>query len=1099
MAIAPRLFGDKSDPLPRRRGRAGHRLVIGRGSAYRRTTRGAGPTIGANALAGRVFSGKGRMMESTLFSFIWRYSKRQQLWLLVLTLVSFPFLYASLELPKRIINDAIGATTARIDLYGVDLTQVQYLFVLCAAFFAAVLIGGMMKMHINTRKGVLSERMLRRLRYQFINRMLRFPKPYFRTTSQGELVSMITSEAEPMGGLMGDAIAQPVFQFGQMLTIVFFLFMQSVWFGLASVALIPLQAWLIPMIQRQINLLNKDRIKELRHLATEIGESAAGISDLRANGGWRYRQALVTDRLGTLFDIRFRIYQKKFFMKFLNNMIGHLTPFMFYSAGGYLAIRGDITVGALVAALSAYKDLSSPWKELLNYYNQVQDMSLRWQVVTERFAPRNMIPEELFEGEPSSIPHLFGKIELRDITVRDQDGNIVLEDINLEIPPRARVAIQSSKPLERTALAELLVRETLPAQGDVILSGYPLNDLHQAVIAARIGYANSRPYLFDGTLGDNLLMPLKMRPLDTTHLTAAHDRAAMEADRAGNSPDPLNADWVDPEIAGLSDGAEVRDWWFTLVEAMGIDEIMFRRTLRSRFDPVQHPALAREIVALRPEIRRRLRERGLCDAFYAFEPERFNPALPLAGNLLFATPAHKIDPEALMREKRFLQMLEEQGIDDDAIAVSMGVIDTLNRTFGKDGTEHPLFLRLGLDEDLYRRVSEIAERARHRGLDRLRPEDRAMLLIVPFMLTAEQIGPTFPEEYKDKILAIRRDRGAALRARLGDLFTPIDAEEYVPLLTVMENAIFGRVSITSGAKAEEIENLVAEVLHERGLRRRVVAILYDLRAGLGGTNLPQVFQERAAFSRAGIKRPDILILDDVLASHDSESRLRTRQRLRELLPHSIMIFMEDRFDNPDAYDMYIEIRNGRIDGGVQQAAPAEESSSDDLGRKLAILSDNDLFGRLSLRNRRLLAFSAQWYDAAPGQVVFSHDQPADAVYLCLEGQAELRWPDGDDQRSPVSFVRPGRLIGDLAVITRQKRILDLVAVEPTRFLRIGAEEFRAVIENDATVALALLEAVAAHLSGATELLQAAQIDLSQFEGAQNPRISRDAMNEYFDD
>ena len=314
-------------------------------------------------------------MERTLFTFIWKYSTRQQIILLLVTVLSFPFLYASLELPKRIINDAIGAETSILTVFGVTMTQVQYLLLLCFAFLAAVLVSGLMKMRINTMKGILAERMLRRFRYQLLSRMMRFPKPYFRTTSQGELVSMVTSEAEPMGGLMGDAVAQPVFQAGQMLTILTFLFMQSLWFGLAAIALIPLQAWLIPMLQRQINQLNKKRIVQVRHLASEIGETAAGIGDLRVNGGWRYRQAAYSDRLGKLFDIRFQIYQKKFFMKFLNNFITQLTPFFFYSVGGYLAITGEITVGALVAALAAYKDIASPWKELLSYYNQVQDMS----------------------------------------------------------------------------------------------------------------------------------------------------------------------------------------------------------------------------------------------------------------------------------------------------------------------------------------------------------------------------------------------------------------------------------------------------------------------------------------------------------------------------------------------------------------------------------------------------------------------------------------------------------------------------------------------------------------------------------------------------
>ena len=115
--------------------------------------------------------------------------------------------------------------------------------------------------------------------------------------------------------LMGDAISQPVLQGGQMLTILGFLFLQSFWFGLAGIALIPLQAWLIPLLQRQINLLNKERIKEVRHLSAEIGETAAGITDLRTNGGWRFRLAEFTGTLGRLFGIRFKIYQKKFFMK----------------------------------------------------------------------------------------------------------------------------------------------------------------------------------------------------------------------------------------------------------------------------------------------------------------------------------------------------------------------------------------------------------------------------------------------------------------------------------------------------------------------------------------------------------------------------------------------------------------------------------------------------------------------------------------------------------------------------------------------------------------------------------------------------------------
>ena len=205
-----------------------------------------------------------------------------------MTTTLFPLLYLTLELPKRIINDAIGAPGPTVDLFGVEIGRVAFLMLLCGAFLAAVLVHGLMKMRINTMKGILSERMLRRLRYQLIGRILRFPAPYFERVSQAELVSMVTAETEPMGGLMGDAISQPVLQAGQMLTILSFLFLQSVWFGLAAVALIPLQAWLIPRLQRQVNLLNKTRIAEMRVLAATIGESAARCAPMAAGAtGWR--------------------------------------------------------------------------------------------------------------------------------------------------------------------------------------------------------------------------------------------------------------------------------------------------------------------------------------------------------------------------------------------------------------------------------------------------------------------------------------------------------------------------------------------------------------------------------------------------------------------------------------------------------------------------------------------------------------------------------------------------------------------------------------------------------------------------------------------
>lgn len=972
-------------------------------------------------------------------------------------------LYLTLELPKRIINDAIGAGTSTIDVFGYPIPQLTFLGMLCVGFLLAVALHGLLKMRINTMKGVLSERMLRRLRFQLIARILRFPPSYFERVSQGELVSMVTAEAEPMGGLMGDAISQPVLQAGQMLTILSFLFLQSFWFGLAAVSLIPLQAWLIPRMQRKINLLNKTRIKEVRALAAEIGETAAGASALRMHGAWRYRLAMITDRLGRLYDIRFEIYQKKFFMKFINNFISQLTPFLFYSIGGILVLQGSVTLGALVAALAAYKDLSSPWKELLAYYNQTQDMSLRWDVIVERFAPPSMMSEAVFEGTAEEIPRLNGDIELDGVSVRDGDGTLILEDMNLTIPGGSVVGIAAPSEEDRRALARLLTRELLPAKGVVRLSGHDLKSLHQDVVATRIGHASSRPVMFQGTFGDNVEMPVKLRPLSE----ARDQAAAAEAVRAGNSPDPISADWLDPSIAGFSDAAELRGWWLRLIEGMGSGTALFLRGMEQCFPPDAHPDLAAKLVALRGDVKNAVQEAGLARHVHFFEPDEYNTALPVAENLLFATPRQPLTPELLAGQLDFLAKMREMKLDQDLVTLTRDVIDMLRQIFGLDGTDHPLFRNLGLDAKTYEKAVELVEKTRTSGVEGLNDSDLAYLLMVQFTISAEQIGPAFSDDIKARILTLRNSHSVELLACLDDLFVPLDMATYAPGLTVLENALFGHISQDAGGKADDLRKLIADILVKGGAQELVIGLIYDVPIALGGANLPALFAEPLSFTRATIKRPDILILDQALASFDMETQVSVFRNLRELMPETTVIYINDAFENQEVFDVFLEVQQGRIVTGDMPKDSVEDSAAGaDLARKVRALEQTDLFSGLDRKQMRLLAFGARWYNAPKGEVVFEKDDPpADGAYMVIDGEAGLYLPKpGGEDDQQVAVVGPGTLVGELGLIRNEPRSLSMIAESDLTCLRIGAEEFLAVVENDAATAFKLLQVVSGYVS-----------------------------------
>ncbi|WP_315982049.1 hypothetical protein [Aliamphritea spongicola] len=103
-------------------------------------------------------------------------------------------------------------------------------------------------------------------------------------------------------------------------------------------------------------------MRQVRVLASQIGESVDGNREVRIYGTHNYHLAHFSQILGKLFTIRLNIFQQKFLMKFINNFLNQLPPIMFYAVGGVLVIQGHLSMGALVAALTAYKDLVAPWK-----------------------------------------------------------------------------------------------------------------------------------------------------------------------------------------------------------------------------------------------------------------------------------------------------------------------------------------------------------------------------------------------------------------------------------------------------------------------------------------------------------------------------------------------------------------------------------------------------------------------------------------------------------------------------------------------------------------------------------------------------------------
>jgi putative ABC transport system ATP-binding protein len=858
-------------------------------------------------------------LEPTVYRFILRHSLKQQIMLLVLTLVSFPFLYYSLDLPKTIINRAIGGKHFPQEFLGFQFDQIPYLATMCGIFLALVFINGAFKFYINTLKGQLGERMLRRFRYALYLRLLRFPASYFQKSSSAQIIPMITTECEQLGGFIGDAFVLPLFQGGQLLTIIIFMFMQDPILGTAAVSLYPLQGYIIPKLQRITNQLGKRRIRTVRVVADRVQETAAGIAEIQANDTVKLQLSNFTHILGIIYDIRFEIYQRKFFTKFLNNFIGQLTPFFFYSIGGYLVIKGTLSFGALVAVLAAYKDLASPWNELLNFYQNNQNSTLTYDQIVEQFAPANMVDDKLLLAEPETVPHLTGELVVANLSLAGDDKSRLLDAVSFTMALDEHVAVIGQAGSGKDELALLLARLVQPTSGWISVGGLDLAEQPLAVIGRRISYVNATPYLFTGTLRDNLLMGLRHRPVLPSHLSEdeAKKRAKelVEARRAGNIDYDIDADWIDYQSVGVADAEGLSLRVAEVLRGLGFEEDVYGFGLRGRVDPAANPELAAKLLEARKALSQRLARDDITNLVETYDPDRYNGNATVAENLLFGTPIGPVfEFEALAGNNYVRQVLDKVGLTDDLIEAGREVAATMTEIFADLPPDHPFF-----EQYSFINASDLPDfKAILSALDggsikTLSEEQRLKLLSVPLKLVAARHRlDVLDETMQQRLLVARRVFAADLPEDARDQIAFFHPDEYNAAASLQDNILFGKIAYGEADAVTRVPAVLGEILDELSLRHDVIDVGLEYNVGTAGSRLSLGQRQRAAIARAVIKRPDLIVLSEATSALDGQAQTKVMEGLFSEFAGRCLVWVLHRASLARNFDRVLVMSAGKL-------------------------------------------------------------------------------------------------------------------------------------------------------------------------------------------
>jgi ABC-type multidrug transport system fused ATPase/permease subunit len=856
-------------------------------------------------------------MDPSLYRYILKHSRNDQIGLIALSLLSLPVVYVTLQLPKMIINMLEGLELPE-SILGYEVDQISYLMLLSGAFLLAVLFNGGIKYVINVYRGALGERLLWRLRYELYERILRFPVPHFKRVSQGELIPMITAETEPLAEFIGESYTLPVFQGGILFTYIFFIFQQDVYLGLAAVALYPFQLYVIPRLQKRVNALAKERVSMVRSLSGRIGETVSGITEVHTNDTSHYERAQIGHRLGIIYRIRFAIFKRKFFIKFLNNFLAQLTPFFFYSVGGYFVLRGELSIGSMVAVLVAYKDLAGPWKELLRYYQRKEDMKVKYTQVIDQFNPQGLMDPIILDSDLDTPQLPEGSLHASGISYSEDGLYFSIDGASFSLGLDQHIAAVGLSNSGKDEMACLLSRLINPTIGTITIGAQKMADMPEALTGRRLGYVGQNTYLFTGSVRDNLLYPLKHRPITSAAVVDEKQRAldTQLAIRAGSSVYSVDDNWVDYSAIGIEDETRFNQRIHQLLAIVELDEDIYQFGLQSYVDQTQNADLPRRIMLARNQLRDLLSQSTYKRLVEPFDQDSYNTNLTVAENLLFGTIYDdSIDSGSLAQNPYIRKLLDQTELTDDFLSAGKQIAEIMLDLFSDVEPDSKLFEQFSfISSDDLPEFQSLLGRTQDQTHASFSNSDRISLLSLPFKLVVarHRLGLINESIQTRILLARKRIRDEASQNDLGIEF--FDEDQYNPRISIQDNILFGKLAYGQANAQAKINELIVDVVESLELRADITETGLAYEVGVGGARLSVTQRQKLGLVRSLIKKPDLLIVNEAMAGLDTAAERRLINRVREQMQSRGIFWVLARAQLAENFDRVMVLVRGKLVG-----------------------------------------------------------------------------------------------------------------------------------------------------------------------------------------
>ena len=352
---------------------------------------------------------------------------------------------------------------------------------------------------------VLGQRLSIDIILSYIKHAFHLPMSFFATRRTGEIVSRFT-DANSIIDVLASAVISIFLDISTVLIISIILFLQNSNLFFISLLGLPVYVVIIFAFMKPFEKMNRDTMEANATLSSSVIEDINGIETIKSLASEKTRYQKI--------DREFVDYLKKSFtysraesqQKALKKLAQLFLNVCILWMGANLVMDGKMSLGQLITYNTLLYYFTNSLENIINLQSKLQTAQVANSRLNEVYLVKSEFEEQKMVEDLSMVQ---GDMTFKKVHYKYDYGQDILSDINLTIKHGSKIAFVGVSGSGKSTLAKMMVNFYNPSQGEIRLGDMNLNHIDKKSLRQHINYLPQQPYVFNGTILENLLLGAK--------------------------------------------------------------------------------------------------------------------------------------------------------------------------------------------------------------------------------------------------------------------------------------------------------------------------------------------------------------------------------------------------------------------------------------------------------------------------------------------------------------------------------------------------------------------------------------------------------------